>query len=108
MSVPQLCMLSRQYLTTHRIQAKFPIRHGHELNPIERVWKLTGRRCLHNRYFSHLEEVIVAIEKEFTNGLAAMKPSVDYAQLLKSSRLVRSRPVTAVDDQDADWRLTSN
>jgi transposase len=23
-----------------------------ELNPIERVWKLTRRRCLHNRYFA--------------------------------------------------------
>ena len=36
-----------------------------ELNPIERVWKLTRRRCLHNRYFSQLEEVITAVEQEF-------------------------------------------
>ena len=28
-----------------------------ELNPIERVWKLTRRRCLHNRYFPQLDEV---------------------------------------------------
>src|SRR2546422_205322 len=28
-----------------------------ELNPIERVWKLTRRRCLHNRYFAHLDDV---------------------------------------------------
>src|SRR6266851_987849 len=26
-----------------------------ELNPIERVWKLTRRRCLHNRYFENLK-----------------------------------------------------
>ncbi|MGH9630363.1 MAG: transposase [Bryobacteraceae bacterium] len=26
-----------------------------ELNPIERVWKLTRRLCLHNRYFGFLE-----------------------------------------------------
>ena len=36
-----------------------------ELNPIERVWKLTRRLCLHNRYFAKLEEVIVAVEAEF-------------------------------------------
>jgi transposase len=36
-----------------------------ELNPIERVWKLTRRLCLHNRYFTKLEEVIMAVETEF-------------------------------------------
>lgn len=33
-----------------------------ELNPIERVWKLIRRRCLHNRYFLALNEVVTAIE----------------------------------------------
>jgi transposase len=36
-----------------------------ELNPIERVWKLTRRPCLHNRYFPALEEVVAAVEKQF-------------------------------------------
>jgi transposase len=36
-----------------------------ELNPIERVRKLTRRRCLHNRYFDNLQEVITAVESEF-------------------------------------------
>jgi transposase len=36
-----------------------------ELNPIERVWKLTRRRCLHNRYFAQLNDVITAVETEF-------------------------------------------
>ena len=36
-----------------------------ELNPIERVWKLTRRRCLHNRYFSDLDKVIDAVEATF-------------------------------------------
>lgn len=36
-----------------------------ELNPIERVWKLTRRRCLHNRYFPDLDKVIAAVEAEF-------------------------------------------
>lgn len=36
-----------------------------ELNPIERVWKLTRRLCLHNRYFGFLESVIEAVESRF-------------------------------------------
>jgi transposase len=36
-----------------------------ELNPIERVWKLTRRLCLHNRYFATLDEVLVAAETQF-------------------------------------------
>jgi len=36
-----------------------------ELNPIERVWKLTRRLCLHNRYFGFLESVIEAVETQF-------------------------------------------
>jgi transposase len=38
-----------------------------ELNPIERVWKLTRRRCLHNRYFEHLKTIITDVEEEFDN-----------------------------------------
>ena len=38
-----------------------------DLNPIERVWKLTRRQCLHNRYFAKLEEVISVVEAEFEN-----------------------------------------
>jgi transposase len=36
-----------------------------ELNPIERVWKLTRRLCLHNRYFGFLDSVAVAVETQF-------------------------------------------
>jgi transposase len=36
-----------------------------ELNPIERVWKLTRRLCLHNRYFGFLESVMNAVEDQF-------------------------------------------
>jgi hypothetical protein len=36
-----------------------------ELNPIERVWKLTRRRATHNRYFPALHEVVAAVEGEF-------------------------------------------
>lgn len=36
-----------------------------ELNPIERVWKLTRRLCLHNRYFAFLDSVAEAVEAQF-------------------------------------------
>ncbi len=36
-----------------------------QLNPIERVWKLTRRMSTHNRYFSSLEEVACAVESQF-------------------------------------------
>ncbi len=36
-----------------------------ELNPVERVWKLTRRKRLHNRYFPTLDEVVVAVEQQF-------------------------------------------
>jgi transposase len=38
-----------------------------DLNPTERVWKLTRRLCLHNRYFPELDDVIQAVETEFVN-----------------------------------------
>jgi transposase len=36
-----------------------------DLNPIERVWKLTRRLCLHNRYFATLASLIEAVERTF-------------------------------------------
>ncbi len=36
-----------------------------ELNPIERVWKLTRRLRLHNRYFGFLDSVVCAVENQF-------------------------------------------
>jgi transposase len=36
-----------------------------ELNPIERVWKLTRRLCLHNRYFPTLDKVTDVVEAQF-------------------------------------------
>jgi transposase len=36
-----------------------------ELNPIERVWKLTRRRGLHNRYFPTLDDVVDAVDPLF-------------------------------------------
>jgi transposase len=36
-----------------------------ELNPIERLWKLTRKLCLHNRYFPTLADVVDSVELKF-------------------------------------------
>ena len=36
-----------------------------QLNAIERLWKLTRRLCLGNRYFPTLEAVVAAVEGTF-------------------------------------------
>jgi len=35
-----------------------------ELNPIERVWKLTRRICTHNRYFPNLDELVETVSQQ--------------------------------------------
>jgi transposase len=47
-----------------------------DLNPIERVWKLTRRLCLHNVYFSKLDQVSETAERQFdqwSGGSSALK-----------------------------------
>ena len=36
-----------------------------DLNPVERVWKLIRRICLHNRYFHMLKEIEEVVENQF-------------------------------------------
>ena len=36
-----------------------------DLNPIERVWKLTRRICLHNKYFADLRLLVDTAENQF-------------------------------------------
>jgi len=36
-----------------------------ELNPIERVWKLTRRLCTHNQYFETLGALVSVVGKQF-------------------------------------------
>jgi hypothetical protein len=36
-----------------------------DLNPIERVWKLTRKLCIHDQYFPSLEAVIAVVEAQF-------------------------------------------
>ena len=37
-----------------------------ELNPIERVWKLTRKLCTHNTYFDHLDDLAHAVARQHT------------------------------------------
>ena len=36
-----------------------------DLNPMERVWKLTRRQCTHNHYFPDLSDLLAAVLKHF-------------------------------------------
>ena len=36
-----------------------------DLNPVERVWKLTRRSRTHNRHFATLDDLIAAVESQF-------------------------------------------
>jgi hypothetical protein len=36
-----------------------------DLNPIERVWKLTRKLCIHDQYFLSLGAVIAVVEAQF-------------------------------------------
>jgi transposase len=46
----------------HHFGLHFLPPYSPELNPIERVWKLIRRSCLHNRYFPTLNDVVLALE----------------------------------------------
>jgi transposase len=37
-----------------------------ELNPVERVWRITRRQVTHNRYFPSVEELRIALVSQFT------------------------------------------
>jgi transposase len=49
----------------HRIVRIFLPPYSPELNPIERVWRITRRQVTHNRYFESLEELRAALISHF-------------------------------------------
>ncbi|MCZ7586013.1 MAG: IS630 family transposase [Deltaproteobacteria bacterium] len=53
------------YEHRERIRLVFLPPYSPELNPIERVWKLTRRLCTHNRYFPTLDELVDAVTAPF-------------------------------------------
>jgi len=54
------------FLHKHRsvLKLSFLPPYSPELNPIERVWKLTRRLSTHNQYFSHLHDLENAVSRQ--------------------------------------------
>jgi transposase len=48
------------------VQLLFLPPYSPQLNPIERIWKLTRRLCTHNKYFQTLDDLIRTIESQLT------------------------------------------
>lgn len=59
----------RPWLRKHRhtLRLDFLPTYSPELNHIERVWKLTRRLCIHNRYFAELDELTRTILGQFAS-----------------------------------------
>jgi len=49
----------------HRLTRCFLPPYSPELNPIERVWRITRRQVTHNRYFQSLDEQSAALTAHF-------------------------------------------
>lgn len=52
-------------LHTGTLSLRFLPAYSPELNPIERVWKLTRRKRVHNQHFETLEHLIREVDKQF-------------------------------------------
>jgi len=61
-----------------RLQLDFLPPYSPDLNPIERVWKLTRRLCTHNRYFPKLEDLTSTVFERFRLW---QKPNLTLHQL---------------------------
>lgn len=68
------------WLEEHKkeIQLLFLPPYSPDLNPIERVWKLTRKLCTHNRYFPHLEDLFTIIHNKFEEWV---KPNEQLSKL---------------------------
>ena len=47
-----------------KIRLMFLPPYSPDLNNIERVWKITRRKCTHNKYFSTLNELEMVVKKQ--------------------------------------------
>jgi len=55
------------WLAKHRdeLRLDFLPPYSPDLNPVERVWKLTRRLCTHNVYFESLDRLVDAVREQF-------------------------------------------
>lgn len=56
----------RPFLQKNRalLRLEFLPPYSPELNPIERVWRLTRRLCTHNQYFPKLQDLVDAVSQQ--------------------------------------------
>lgn len=52
----------------HRLVRVFLPPYSPELNPIERVWRITRRQITHNRYFESIEDLEAALIPHFSKS----------------------------------------
>jgi len=59
-------ILLREWLRKHRttLALLFLPPYSPDLNPIERVWKLTRRLCTHNQYFQELQDLVGTVVEQ--------------------------------------------
>jgi transposase len=59
--------LHREWREEHidRFALDFLPPYSPDLNPVERVWKLVRRICIHNRYFHTIKEIEDVVETQF-------------------------------------------
>lgn len=59
--------LHREWREQHRksLELLFLPPYSPDLNPIERLWKLVRRRCIHNRYFPELLLLLKVVDEQF-------------------------------------------
>ena len=71
-----------------RLRLEFLPAYSPELNPIERIWKLTRRLCTHNEYFPNLTALQEAVSQRLSMWENKMAYSVNYAVLIKTSCII--------------------
>lgn len=66
MDLPRPACLHKEGLQKHEthVALDFLPPYCPQPNPVERVWKLLRRICLHNEHFSDLMEVVAAVEPQ--------------------------------------------
>jgi transposase len=64
----------------HKFHCEYLPPYSPDLNPIERVWKLTRRISVHNKYFPSLSDIVSAVEGQFQKW---EKPNDELKRLCK-------------------------
>jgi transposase len=65
-------ILLEPFLEEHKdkLVLEFLPPYSPDLNPIERVWRLTRRLCVHNRYFAILSDLVKVVYAQFSLWVA--------------------------------------